>query len=64
MCVFDAPRHLQQFKLADSDDAREARVKVLILKERKRTLKALQAIVRGIWMVDESWLHRVRENAP
>ncbi len=42
---------------------REARVKVLIMKERKRTLKALQAIVRGIWMVDESWLNKVRLSA-
>lgn len=41
----------------------DALVQVLILKHKTRTLKALQAIVRGIWMVDESWLNKSVEKS-
>ena len=48
---------LKKFQLADWDDASDARVKVLVVAEpRKRTIKVLQCIARGVCVVDHSWL--------
>ncbi len=67
---------LQRFKLADLEDASDARVKVLIVNgkvgcfgvfsvffhnllyfKKARTIKVLQAIARGLCIVDEQWLN-------
>ena len=45
---------LKQFRLADLEDCADARVKVLVVKGQRRTLKVMQAIARGICIVDES----------
>lgn len=53
---------LSRFELADLDDASDARVKVLVVKGKKRTIKVLQAIARGLCIVDETWLNESVEN--
>ena len=48
---------LKRFKLADMEDATNQNVRVVVVKDKKRTLKVLQAIARGISIVDERWLN-------
>jgi hypothetical protein len=53
---------LSRFELADLEDASDARVKVLVVKNKKRTIKVLQAIARGLCIVDETWLNESVEH--